>query len=126
MNRPLYVCGRRALIRQVVIVVERRHLVLIGSSVTLVNHRKAVQIIIVFGRRHHSLAIVLKPNIAHQQRIGKVTVNGGIRPIATAQSHIARNKTAVILSRDIAEMVATITESELRMESERASNHALG
>ena len=107
----VHVRGRRPLIRQIVVVVERSHGVQIGSSVTLVNRRKAVQIIVGFGGRHHSLAVVLKPNIAHQRRIGKVTVNGGIRPIATAQSHIARNKTAVTLSRDIAEMVAAITES---------------
>jgi len=36
---------------------------------------------LILARRHHSLPLVLKPNIAHQPRIGKVTVNGGIRPI---------------------------------------------
>ena len=36
---------------------------------------------LILARRHHSLPLVLKPNIAHQPRIGKVTVNGGIRSV---------------------------------------------
>jgi len=51
---------------------------------------------------------VLKPNIAHQRRIGKVCVNGGIRPIADDSFYIARNITTFTLGTDIAGMVATV------------------
>ena len=72
----------RALVGGVVGVIEggqRRGAVACARGGRAPRERQPVQVIVCFGGGHHRLAVVRKPNLPHQGRIGKVRV-GQARP----------------------------------------------
>ena len=76
-------------------------------------------------RRHHG-TIALERNIAHQRRIGKVSVAGAEDLLRVLISSLRGKINGIILHAGIAGTVAAITESEPAAVSEKILNRRPG